>query len=117
LISLAIYSFKNSDADYTKTELYFGLSKPDGGNITNEEFAAFADTVISTVFPEGFSIINLNGKWFDPEKQQTISEESRLVIRLSKMNDDVSANIDTIRAKYKRYFNQQAVLRVDQKQR
>ncbi|HEY3249497.1 MAG TPA: DUF3574 domain-containing protein [Ignavibacteria bacterium] len=115
LMLLAIYSFKSSDIDYTKTELYFGLSKPDGRNVTNEEFLAFTDTVISKFFPEGFSVINLDGKWYDPEKQKTISEESRLVVRLSKMNDEVSANIDTIRAKYKRYFNQQAVLRVDQK--
>ncbi len=76
---------------------------------------AFTDTVIAPMYFEGFTVINTSGGWYDTEKQQTIFEDSRIIIHFSKMNEATSSGIDTVRAKYKRYFNQQSVLRVDQK--
>jgi hypothetical protein len=109
------FAYPLPDGGWTKTELYFGLSKPDGGTVTNEEFNAFSDSVIAKTFYEGFTVISSKGSWYDYEKKQTISEESKIVVYFCKMNDEKSAEIDTVRAKYKRYFNQQAVLRSDQK--
>ncbi len=48
------------------------------------------------------------------DKSGIVREESRLAIFIIKMNDSLSAQIDTVRAKYKRYFNQSSVLRTDQ---
>ncbi len=114
-VSAAFYSFTKPEDEWIKTELYFGLSIPGGGSVTNEEFRAFTDSVIAGSFPEGFTIVNSTGGWYDPEIKQTITEESRIVIRYSKMNDITSAAIDTIRTKYMRYYKQQSVMRVDQK--
>jgi len=113
-VSAIFYSFSGSDEWWIKTELYFGLSIPGGGNLTNEEFRAFTDSVIAYAFPEGFTVVNAAGGWYDPEIKQTITEDSRIVIHYSKMDDVTSAAIDTVRAKYMRYYKQQSVLRVDQ---
>jgi len=115
VFSAVFYSFSGTEDGWTKTELCFGLSIPGGGVVTDEEFRAFTDSVISYTFPEGFTIIKSTGGWYDPDIKQTIFEDSRIVIRCSKMDDITSAAIDTIRAKYKRYYSQQSVLRVDQK--
>jgi len=115
LVSLFSLSFYPGTEEWTKTELYFGLSKPDGGSVTNDEFNAFTDSVIAPAYYEGFTITNTSGGWYDPEKQKTIFEDSRIVVHFSKMDGRISSEVDTIRAKYKRYFNQQSVLRVDQK--
>jgi hypothetical protein len=111
--SAIIYS-PGKNLNMTKTELYFGMSKPGGGSVSSEEFTAFTDTVIAPLFYGGFSVIKADGAWLDAETGKTVFEESRIVVHYSEMNEKISAEIDTIRAKYKRYFNQQAVLRADQ---
>jgi hypothetical protein len=113
--AVSFLSFSPSGDDWMKTEIYFGLSKPGGGIVTSDEFKAFTDSVIAPVFFEGFTVTNSSGGWFDSDIGKTIFEDSRIVTRFSKMDEKASSDIDTIRAKYKRYFNQQSVLRVDTK--
>jgi len=44
-----------------------------------------------------------------------ISEKSKVVVLINEMTPGVSAQIDSVREKYRRYHHQTAVLRVDQK--
>lgn len=97
----------------TKTELYFGLSKPDGSSISEESFQAFADTVIAKAFTEGSTIINGKGQWLG-HNGQLVSEPSKILIVLSKLTPERSKKIEIIREKYKKYYQQEAVIRVDE---
>ncbi len=115
LFSLLACSFiilKRSENNYIKTELYFGFSKPDGSSVTKEEWDAFADSVISRVFSNGSTVIESKGHW--RENEHLISEESRIVISVNEMTPELESKIDEIREKYKNYFHQSSVLKVEQ---
>ncbi len=97
----------------TKTELYFGLSKPDGSMVSAHEWQSFADTVIAKTFTEGSTIIDGQGQWLG-HNGRLVSEPSKILIILSKLTPERSTQIETIREKYKKYYQQEAVMRVDE---
>ncbi|WP_162794105.1 DUF3574 domain-containing protein [Runella rosea] len=97
----------------TKTELYFGLSKPDGSMISSNAWQAFADTVIAKTFTEGSTIIDGQGQWLG-HNGKLVSEPSKILIVLSKLTPERSQQIESIREKYKKYYQQEAVMRVDE---
>ncbi len=113
-VSFVFYSFKNDDKTFVKTELYFGQSHNDSGEVMQAEWQAFADTVITAYFPNGSTTLEASGRWLN-EYGTVISEKSKVVVLINEMTPDVSAGIDSVREKYKRYHHQTAVLRVDQK--
>lgn len=98
----------------TKTELYFGLSKPDGSMVSNKDWQAFADTVITKTFIQGSTLIDARGQWLGNDGK-LISESSKILIIISKLNQEQSKQINLVREKYKKYFQQEAVLRVDKR--
>lgn len=98
----------------TETDLFFGLSKPDGSMISNKDWQAFADTVITKSFTQGSTLIDARGQWLGNDGK-LISESSKILIIISKLNPERSKQINLVREKYKKYFQQEAVLRVDKR--
>lgn len=96
----------------TKTELFFGLSKPDGQVISTKDWQAFADTVIAKTFTEGLTIIDARGQWLGQDGK-LVSESSKMLIVISILSSERSKQIDLVREKYKKYFQQESVMRVD----
>ncbi|MEO8512355.1 MAG: DUF3574 domain-containing protein [Ignavibacteria bacterium] len=112
-VSVALFAFRPADNNYTKTELYFGQSKNTGGKVSQEEWNAFEDSVIVKVFSSGSTTFETRGRWLN-ENGDVIKEDSRIVMAVNKMTPELSAEIDSIREKYKKYFSQSSVLRIDQ---
>lgn len=94
-----------------KTELFFGLSKPDGSIITESEWEQFVDEYITPRFRKGLTIINANGRWLG-EKGELVKEGTKIVILLHSDSEDAKASIEYIRDKYKKLFGQESVVRV-----
>jgi hypothetical protein len=104
-----------TDAKYARTELYFGLSRKGGSNVSEREFQDFLNEVVTPRFPNGLTIIDARGQW--RENDLTITKEPSKVVILfytRKERRDAGRKIEEIRAEYKRRFSQQSVLRVDQ---
>lgn len=122
VLILAFFSFKkfpfgapDNQEKFIKTELFFGLNKTDGTKVSDKEWEAFSDTVISKIFSKGTTTMKSEGRWLSGDS--LIKEDSRVVIyfsRIYEMTDEFSASIDTLREKYKRYYLQEAVLRTDE---
>jgi hypothetical protein len=100
-----------------ETNLYFGLSKPTGGMVTEKEWTDFRDNYISKIFKEGSTVISTAGSWYDPESHKLINEPGYQVSYLYKKAGTISKQIDSLRYWYKKLFQQQSVLRVDKKVR
>jgi len=100
-----------------ETDLYFGMSKPDGGMVTEKEWNNFKATQVSAVFKEGSTIMDATGNWRDPQTGQLITEPTHVVICFHKKSQLVSKKIDSLRDLYKTMFKQQSVLRVDKRVR
>ncbi len=108
-----LFAFKPADNNYTKTELYFGQSKNTGGTVSQEEWSAFEDSVVVKVFSSGSTTFETRGRWLN-ENGDVIKENSRIVMAVNPMTPELSQKIDELREKYKKYFDQSSVLRIDQ---
>lgn len=96
-----------------ETQLFFGMSKPDGGKVTASQWSAFVQREVAPRFPEGFSVFDSGGYWLDGKTKKTIAEPSKIVMRLHAPDAAADATIDAIAAAYKKQFAQESVLRVD----
>jgi hypothetical protein len=98
---------------FFRTELYFGLSRANGPAITEEEFQRFIDTAVTPRFPDGLTLLSGNGQFRD-STGAIVQEGSKLLILLYSFSPEASQSIEAIREEYKKEFQQQSVLRVDE---
>jgi hypothetical protein len=100
---------------FARTELYFGTNRADGlGPVSDEEFRGFLDQEITPRFPDGLTLMSALGQFRNAEG--VIVQERSLVLILLYPADDQKASsrkIERIRTAYKRIFQQESVLRVD----
>jgi hypothetical protein len=104
-----------SQQQWTRTELLFGLSRPGGEDVTDAEFQAFLDQVVTPRFAQGYTVLSAQGRWREQTGVQRV-EQARMVIIVHQHNAQGSREIDEIRNQYKSLFGQEAVLRVDDRQ-
>jgi Protein of unknown function (DUF3574) len=99
---------------WVRTELFFGLSRPDGPAISDAEWETFLDAEITPRFPDGLTVISGDGQW-QSETGQIVEEQSKIVVLLypSGAIDESNAEIEAIRAAYEQRFHQESVLRAD----
>jgi len=90
--------------------LYFGLSIPSGGRISDDEWKQFADDAIGRAFPNGFTVVDAHGTWRGAGGA-AISEPSRVVTIVHPDDGTSDAAIRAIVERYRTTFRQEAVLR------
>ena len=98
--------------DWARTELYFGLSRPDGGTISDADFQGFVDREVTPRFPDGLTVLPGAGQWRGGDGR-IVKEGSRILVLLHPATPDVNDELDEIRGAYKAQFDQDSVLRVD----
>jgi hypothetical protein len=96
-----------------RTELLFGLARGDGPDISDAEFRAFIDEVVSPRFPDGFTILEGHGQWRSAEDGQVRRERSRVILLVGALTADTDERIELVRRTYCERFGQESVLRVD----
>ncbi len=95
-----------------RTELFFGLSKPNGTEVQNTEFQQFLDREVTPRFPDGFTVISGRGQFKDASGA-ILKERSELLILLYPVAVSNNQQIEEIRKAYVKAFQQQSVLRAD----
>jgi hypothetical protein len=91
--------------------LYFGTGKTDG-QVSQVEWQAFVDEVITPRFPQGLSIWPAYGQW--RSATGTIIQEDSYVLNVIHEGEPASeVAITEIMNSYKQKFQQEAVLRVE----
>jgi hypothetical protein len=96
--------------DYVRIELYFGLSKDDGGVVTDEEWNQFLNTFITPQFKDGLTIYDASGQWLESDK--IIHEKTKIVVLIYKGDRAIFDSLKKITDEYKRQFHQKSVLQV-----
>ncbi|WP_245573863.1 DUF3574 domain-containing protein [Amycolatopsis nigrescens] len=111
-------STENAPPDlFQRTELFFGTGIPSGGEVTPEEFQNFVDKEVTPAFPEGLSKLTAEGQWRGASGE-IVKERTYLMILLYPVSDRAkNGEIEEIRDDYKRFFDQESVLRADSVQR
>jgi Protein of unknown function (DUF3574) len=95
-----------------RTELFFGLRKPNGTEVNNAEFQRFLDREVTPRFPDGFTLLSGNGQ-FKNARGAILKERSHLLILLYPIAANSNQQIEQIRKAYITAFQQQSVLRTD----
>lgn len=90
--------------------LYFGLSVPGGGSVSEAEWKRFENDVLSTSFPQGFTVVDAHGTWRGADGV-TVSEPSRVVAIVHADDTASDAAIRDVVKRYRDSFHQEAVLR------
>jgi Protein of unknown function (DUF3574) len=96
-----------------RTELFFGLRRPDGSEVNNAEFQQFLDREVTPFFPDGFTLLSGQGQ-FKHTSGAILKERSRLLILLYPVAAARNQKIENIRKAYTMAFLQQSVLRADE---
>jgi hypothetical protein len=91
--------------------IYFGMAKPTGGVVSQEEWSAFLRTVVTPHFPAGLTIWPASGQWRGADGQ-IVREDSYVLNLLHPAEASAEEGIRAIIAQYKARFAQEAVLRV-----
>ncbi|WP_242010440.1 DUF3574 domain-containing protein [Acetobacter musti] len=89
--------------------LMFGMTRPEGGVVTDADWRGFLRDVITPRFPAGLTVQNGLGQWQDRETGRIGTEPSRLVWVVTEETPDLGNKITAIRDAYKKTFHQQAV--------
>jgi len=95
--------------DWVRTELAFGLST-NGRAVTPAEWQAFLDEVVTSRFPEGFTVVDAYGQWRNAAGKVT-AEPSKVLVIFHRPDPTIDARIEEIRSIYKRTHGQESVLR------
>jgi Protein of unknown function (DUF3574) len=96
-----------------RTDLFFGLRKPDGTEVNSAEFQRFLDREVTPRFPDGFTLLSGNGQ-FKNARGAILKEPSHLLILLYPVEANSNQQIEQIRKAYVKAFQQQSVLRADE---
>ena len=99
---------------FIRTELFFGSERSDKPEVSDVEFKQFLDEQITPRFPDGLTVLKGFGQFREADGK--IVQESSFVLILLYPREtlrDSSAKIEEIRTLYKKRFEQESVLRVD----
>lgn len=95
-----------------QTMLYFGLSRPQGKDITQPEWQSFIDNDVTPRFKAGLTVFDAQGQWLG-EDGKVAHEGSKSLMLIHAENRQDEQNIEVLRARYKQRFHQESVMRVD----
>jgi hypothetical protein len=90
-------------------DLFFGRSA--GRRVVSEtEFAAFLASEITPRFPDGLTVLEAHGQWYNRERGTIVREASKLVKIIFADDARKRADLEAIAASYRLKFHQQSVL-------
>ena len=98
---------------FARTELFFGTEKP-GPDVTNSQFKAFVDRVVTPRFPDGLTQYDASGQFRD-STGRIVREQSKVIVLLYPIAEaePSTVKIEEIRDIYEKAFDQESVLRAD----
>ena len=94
---------------FTRWTLFFGMSRPRGGAVTDSEWEAFLRDEITPRFPNGFTVMEGEGRWRGAEGT-IVRERTRMVVLIQPDTRGIRFAVSEIVSRYKTMFQQESVL-------
>ncbi len=95
-----------------QTTLWFGLNRPQGGEISASDWQHFVDADVTPRFKQGLSVYEAKGQWLEKAGGLT-RENSKALMLIYEPDEESFARIEALRDIYKKRFAQASVMRVD----
>src|SRR5262249_34434642 len=81
----------------TRSELFFGRSRPDGRTVTDAEWAAFVDEEVTPRFPDGLTILDAIGQYRD-RSGRILREATKVLLIVHPTDERSRAALEEMRA-------------------
>ena len=105
------FSCPEGMGSFTELNVYFGQEKGDGSTVTEEEWNAFLSDTVTPRFPDGLTVLDARGQWFDAAEGRPYRESTKLLNVLIPLDGAVAGltSVREISDQYKARFDQQVV--------
>ena len=90
-------------------ELFFGRDISGRARVSDAEWDAFSNTILSKEFPDGLTVLNGAGQWLNPRTNSVTHESSILVLTTVDSKSDYRERIEHVVDAYKKQFDQESV--------
>lgn len=98
-----------------EAELFFGRNiapayqRELGPTVTDVQWAAFTQNVLTPAFPDGMTALDAKGQWRDPASGVIGHEPTKMVIIGAPDTAQTRARLETVIERYRTEFHQEAV--------
>jgi hypothetical protein len=96
-------------APMVQYELFFGRDIAGRGPLTDQEWAEFAERVVTPHLPDGFTAFDADGQWMNPDTRRIIKEPTKVIIVAVPDTPASAAAIAAVRDAYQAQYHQQSV--------
>ena len=90
-------------------ELFFGRGIEGRQPLTDAEWTEFAAQIITPNFPDGFTILDGEGQWRDPQTGHIAGGRTKILLVAAKREPDLARRLSAVIGAYKARFHQQSV--------
>jgi hypothetical protein len=94
---------------YAVVQLFFGREIAGRGAISDAEWTDFAARAIAPQFPDGFTVIDGAGQWYDQASGKLIREQTKILLVAADPDSDLKTRIGSVIADYRAHFQQRTV--------
>lgn len=94
---------------YAVAELFFGRDIPGRGPLTDVEWEDFAAHSITSQFPEGFTVMDGDGQWYDQASGKLVREPSKILVVAADPESDLRTRLGSVITAYRTKFKQRSV--------
>jgi hypothetical protein len=90
-------------------ELFFGRGLRGRAPVSDAEWGDFAAQTVTPNFPDGFTALDGDGQWRNPDTGQIVSAQTKILIVAAQRTPDLAQRLSAVIDAYKRRFHQQSV--------
>lgn len=90
-------------------QLFMGLDMPNNSTVTPKAWNAFLGSVVTPAFPNGFTVYDAYGQWWNPQTRSIDREQSKVIVIAVTDSQRARAGISEVADAYKKQFRQLSV--------
>lgn len=94
---------------YTIVQLFFGRDISGRGSLTDAEWNDFVIRAITPQFPDGFTVIDGAGQYYDQANGKLLREPSKILLVAADPDSDLKSRIGSVIDAYRAQFQQRTV--------
>jgi len=94
---------------WQRLEMVFGRNISGGGRVSDADWEAYVEEVLSPAFPDGLSVVEAQGRWLSPSGER-FNEDNFFVLIYVPAEVSPAQQVDAAIADYKSRFRQETVL-------
>jgi len=90
-------------------QLFMGLDMPGNTTVTAKAWDEFLASVVTPRFPDGLTVYDAYGQWWNPQTRSIAKEESKVIVIVVADSQSARARISEVSDAYKTEFRQISV--------